>query len=250
MALKSVGVVLHGDTCKLSQTFFPALDLDPDVPYGVALLGIYTYNSFPNVVKGVNDAVRFPHFREQCMFETGVYELETILKGIQDYLEIQLKRDTERAGTKPPPDRNKYKIKHYLDPGTSRLVITSGFEIDFNHPGSMYKLFGFHKDTIIKANIPTTAPKPAQIQSYTNLNVSLNVARGLYFNESRSNVIYSFVPDVDPFYRVTINIANPIYYQLNTSKIDFLELRLENEEGVLMENQGEELTAVIHITQM
>lgn len=252
MASETVGIVLHGNSCKISQTYFPPIELNSEYKYGVALLGLYTYNNFPNIREGINNTVWFTDFSEKCTFATGIHDLKSIFENLQKFLnrQLEIRKSSEGAEGAEKINSADYKIKYHLDELTAKVVINSGFQINFDHPASMHKLFGFDQKTVIEPHVVTMGIYPASIQPFKSLNVSLNIARGSFFNQIQSNVIHSFVPDVDPFFKITINIANPLYYELNVSKIEYLELRLTDENDGLLDNMDEDITAVIHIARL
>ena len=248
---------MHGIGTEIEQTFFPPVELgadDDDGEYLIGVLSLYTYNTFSNISpERGNNMFKFVELAEPIVFESGVYDVGGIFSHIESHLDSikgKLKAGMWHdvtPGVKVSPDD--FYLQWKLVNTTNRIVIVSGLTVDFNYKHSMAKIFGFNPESVLTPHAKNTAPNPGEIDAYKSVNLTCNIARGSYVNNKLSSVVLSFVPDVDPNFKIIHSPSPVLYYALNTRKIHQLSFRLEDEQGNLLDNRGEPVTIVLHIVK-
>lgn len=118
--MSSYTVSITSTSSTLQSILFPALRLNPEKLWEVALLDLTTYNSIPNVIEGVNN--KFHYYKkkdnsgkysslEEIYLTTGSYEIDDINQVIQrqlgkDNITLKGNNNTMKAEIVSP---------HYID---------------------------------------------------------------------------------------------------------------------------------------
>ena len=244
----SVGITLSGSGTVLRQSFFPPIELGEGT-FSIGVLSIFTYNSFCNIVKDVNDSFKFSQIAEPLIFPTGAYDMQSIFATVKEFLKRQ--GDKLAAGERVFRDKmftaDDLFLAWELIPSSGRVTLKSNLDIDFTIPHSIGPILGFTEPVTLARRKRHIAPSPAKIDPYNSINVSCNLAKGSYFNASPSNVILSFVPEVDVGYKLIHTPTPVLYYELNSNVIPHIEIKLVDEAWKPLNNLGEHLTVVLNI---
>ncbi len=70
---------------------------------------------------------------------------------------------------------------------------------------------------------------------------------GSYLNGQKVHTIHQFFPRVNPGFKIIEVPAKIIYLPISVQSIDFLELRIIDQDNNLIDFQGEEITVRIHV---
>lgn len=235
-----------GDSSELSSTFFPEIVLDDDAEYSCALLELTTYHTIPNVTHS-NNRVEFywtnlhksatgPKDGELTHFDlpTGTYEAAEILDYIKYYLGL-------------------YGISFYFEVSTTtfKATITCStalFTGGINSNNILNHIFGFNAGRTLSTNIKNTSDEVIKISSQNVIRVECNLTSGAYVNGKRSQSIYEFATNkVEAGYKIIERPNNLIYLPITSKRINFIQLSIFDQNGNLIDFQGEPITCRIHI---
>lgn len=228
--------VLAGPTSDLNLDVRPEIVLDR--PYEVALKGIHTYNSIPNIEEGVNN--KFYYWEKNGEKKTitvpeGSYEISDIEKTIQNAL---------LSPSKSEPDKETRDKTFSLKPNnnTVKCELYSTYAIDFTPPDSLASLLGFSN----KQLAPDTwhySDKPVDINKVHLVQVFCNLTSSSHFNELQTHSLYEFMPDVEPGHQINIQL-NPVDFkdvQENLGAIRNINVKLVDQQSRLVNFRGEEI---------
>lgn len=79
------------------------------------------------------------------------------------------------------------------------------------------------------------------------IHVECNITTGAYMNEQRVHTIHEFFPVVPPGYKITELPTHVIYHPLTVQTISYLQLRIIDQDGLLVNFRGEVITVRLHI---
>lgn len=219
----SFTVSITGYSSSLLTYYSPALELDGE--YECALLYFSTFNSIPNIDSrnnvfyyGDNEALEIPE---------GSYELQDIY----DYLKNNVKSCTLKLSA----NNNTLKTKLY-----------SSKDIHFEKDNSFGNLFGFGKE-LLKANNLHESRFPVSIIATTIMRIECDIISGSFVNGAPSHIIYEFVPNVPPGYRIIEIPKNLIYFPVNQNSISEINIRLLDAKNSSVNLRGEEIQLYLHI---
>lgn len=106
---------------------------------------------------------------------------------------------------------------------------------------SISKSLGFKKDTLA-ANESRTPSTPVRILKFNSLRVECNITLGAYINDQKPHTIHEFFPAVPPGFKI-IEIPSKVIYQPITIKnINYLQLKIVEENDNLVNFRGETIT--------
>ena len=224
---ESLIFTLSGESKKLENTFFPPIELSENKDYVLGLSSFLSFNSIPNVdannnkihIAGVGD-IEIP---------TGSYEIEDIGRFLTDICKKYGITFTLKA------NNNTLKSEIYCD----RII-------KFVSDNSINKLLGFTAKELepLKTHISNL---PVSILKVNSLRIECNITTGAYFNGKKVHTIHSFFPAVPPGYKIIEVPSEVIYLPVTTKKIDYLKLRIVDQDGDLVNFRNEEVTISLHV---
>lgn len=226
----------------LSATIFPAIELDPQYQYALGLHSFMSYNTISNVKKGITD-----HFHlvgeDPIVLPTGTYGIEELFESIEKRVEA---KRLEKKLT-----MENFIIKFGLDANTGHVNFKASFDVDMTKSDGVGRLLGFTQKVVLPKNMIHHAPSPANIFNYNSINIECNLlASDSYFNSSPSNVLHSFCPDVEINFRIYHCPSPIVYLRINRNVIDFIQLRVVDEKGSLLDFRNENITAVLELIRL
>ena len=239
----SFQVIVSGDQSNFNTQFNPKIELDRDKVYEIALVNLETYYSFPNIDDSNNIFV-YSHDQgvtwTKIKIPTGSYEI--------DDLNNTIRFEMERAGHYDEVNNEPY-INIAANSNTLRciLIIGQGYQVDFNQPNNLSKVFGFTGKKYGKGF--HESEQPVNILSINSILVNIDIVEGSYVNGKTKNTIYSFFPDVSPGFKIIESPVNLVYLPLLTDTIQNLNLFITDQDENILNLRGEKLTARFHIRE-
>lgn len=218
----SFTVSITGSGASLTTNYSPTLELLGD--YECGLLYFSTFNSIPNI-DGRNNKFYYGD-NEMIEIPEGSYELQDIC----DYLKTNIKNTL---------------LKLRCNNNTLKTNIFCSKDVHFNKDDSIGNILGFGMETI-KANISTDSQYPVSILSTTIVRIECDVVSGSFVNGKASHIIYEFVPNVPPGYRIIEIPKNLIYFPVNQTSISSINIRLLDADNKEVNLRGEEVQLYLH----
>lgn len=245
-------ISLTSNSSEISQDYFPPIELDSKHTYALGLYTLNTYNSIPNIIEGVNNKFHFTlsdqngKTREEVIsLEEGCYEIEAI----QGYLREKLVNFTENEITFVGEEEKPFKISIKPNSNTLNIEIFCVFTIHFDRQGSIGKVLGFSERKLEK-NILHVSDSVIQISAVSEINVECNIVEGSFRNGKPCHTIFTFYPDVEPGYKLSLQPTNVIYLPVNTRTINNITLRLVDQEGRLVNFRKEEISIQLNLRRL
>lgn len=217
---------LSGESSVLEAQFFPPIELSKDKSYVLGLIELLTFNSIPNIDEGHN---KFYVGEEIVTFPTGSYEVDDV----RSYLQESLASKGISLSLKP-------------NNNTLRSVIECSHPIDFRPSDSIGRLLGFTR-RLLEANSRHSSDLPVTILKINALRVECNITTGAYINGQKVHTIHEFFPSVPPGYKIIEVPSQVIYLPVAVKSIDQLQLRIVDQDGHLVNFQGETITIRLHV---
>lgn len=218
----SFTVSITGRGAFMATSYSPTLDLCGE--YECGLLYFSTFNSIPNIDErnnkfyyGTNEVIEIPE---------GSYELQDIC----DYLKANIKNCV---------------FNLTCNNNTLKTNIFCTKDVHFENHNSLGKTLGFGMKTV-KANISSKSQYPVSILSTTIVRIECDVVSGSFVNGKASHIIYEFVPNVPPGYRIIEIPKNIIYFPVNQNSISAINIRLLDAENKQINLRGEEVQLYLH----
>lgn len=207
---------LTGRDNTISVDYFPPIELHENVQYKLGLIGLYTYNSIPNVDVGKN---KFYWSDTSFEFPTGVYEISDI----EYLLKVKLGGD---------------KVSIKINNNTQKCELYSKFNIHFEHTDTIRTLLGFSRKLLSKQQ-KHISNLPVEVIKVCTVRVECNITSGAYYNNELVHTIHEFGVNVDPGYAISEVPHNIIYYPINTRTISNITLKIIDQDGDLINFQNE-----------
>jgi hypothetical protein len=119
--------------------------------------------------------------------------------------------------------RNKSFISLSANPSTLKSVmeITGRYKVDFRPPNSLRSVLGF-KNRVYHAGF-NESENIVNILTVNSVFVEVDIINGSYVNGKLSPIIYSFLPNVSPGYKIVENPVNLVFLPLNTHSLTRLQ---------------------------
>jgi len=217
---------------------FPVpIELNSNRNYQAGLLWFSAYNTIFNVDEN-NNQLNYSVDNQKYIasLDKGAYEINQMniefqrLMGLKDHAVISIG----------------------IDRSTSKSTITvpKGIEIDFSNSKTIGNILGFKKK-VIKAGYHKS-DNIVQITNISTINIECSIIQNSYINGKQTNIIYSF-----PSYTVPVGgkiierISYPIYLPIiQTSTISNIQIRIVDEDGNLINFNGEEISMALELRQV
>ena len=141
-----------------------------------------------------------------------------------------------------------YDIFISLQPSKNTLCskIKCSHPIDFGLEDSIIRLLGLIP-RILCVNVTRTSDLPVTIFKVNPLSVECHITTGAYINRQRVHTIHKFFPAVPPGYRIVEVPSHVIYLSTTVQAIHYLQLKLIDQDGQLVNLRGEVVTIHLHI---
>ena len=239
----SFQVIVSGDQSNFNTQFNPKVELERHKVYEIALVNLETYYSFPNIDDSNNIFV-YSHDQgvtwTKIKIPTGSYEI--------DDLNNTIRFEMERVGHYDEVNNEPY-INIAANSNTLRciLIIGQGYQVDFNQPNNLSKVFGFTGKKYGEGF--HESEQSVNILSINSIFVNIDIIEGSYVNGKTKNTIYSFFPDVSPGFKIIESPINLVYLPLLTDTIQNLNLSITDQDENILNLRGEKLTARFHIRE-
>ena len=225
MGHSSFTLSLSGTSSILETNFFPPIDLHGK-NYVLGLIELLTYNSIPNIEENKN---KFYVDKYNLQLPVGSYELADIEKFLKDKLE--------------PRD-----VSLFLKANNNTLTseIQCSHKIDFRPIDSINEILGFDK-ILLEENTLHTSSKPVKIVKVNSLCVECNITSGAYNNGEKVHTIHEFFPVVPAGYKIIEIPSKVIYLPVTVKEINFLQIKIVDQNGDLVNLRGENITVRLHL---
>jgi len=252
--------ILTGTDTILKMELDRPIDLDPERKYSVALSNLETYYTFANITasnnkfiythdwKGTKAATTAAGTWNTLTIPVGAYEIDDLNSEIFRLMKANNHYDSVN-------DVSYIQISPNLNTQKSIITITNPtgtqYAVDFSEPNTLRTVLGFNStdpDTPIQAG-RTESDNIVNILSISSLLVSCNLVQGGYLNGVSRPVIYSFFPSVSPGFKIIEKPINKIYLPITVSRLDYIEVRLLDQNFKLLDLRGETLTVNLHIKE-
>lgn len=232
---------LNGRGSVISCEVFPPLDLDSDSEYVVGLIDLATYNSVPNIEKGINDTFYIgPH---TLTVDEGAYEILDIEYAIQEKLAAAVGNERGGGG-----GETFFSLK--ANNNTLKTEITCSLPILFKKPNNMAKLLGFDESRVLKPDELHISDMPVNIMKVNVIRVECNIVRGSYFNGAEGHVIHEFYPLVESGFKIVEVPGTVVYLPVNTRKINTITVSLKDQNGDLVNLRNEDVSVRLHVKRV
>lgn len=226
---ESLTLSLSGTSSVLETYYFPPIELDSDKTYVVGLVELLTFNSIPNIDLGQN---KFYVGNQVIEIPTGSYEISDI----EHFLQKKLESEGIQLSIKP-------------NNNTLRSVIQCNYKIDFQPSDSIGRLLGFTQ-RVLEPYKSYVSESPVSILKVNALRVECNITSGAYINQNKVHTIHEFFPAVPPGYKIIEVPKQIIYLPVSVKVIDYLQLRIVDQDGDLVNLRGEVVTVRLHIKKV
>jgi hypothetical protein len=194
----------------------------------VGLLGFETYNSTPNIGEH-NNKFRYGDGKEITIPE-GAYGIDDL----SEYIKSQL------------PETNFSLRKNN---NTLRAEIKCSKKIDFKNQDTVGGLLGF-PSRVLPANKLHTSVEVVHIFKISVIHIDCNIVSGAYKNGRPGHTLHEFFPRVPPGYKIVEAPNEVIYLPVTTRRIDTLSVRVTDQNGDLINFNGEELIVRFHLKRI
>ena len=219
-----------------------SLKSELDVPisgdYQIALQGLSTYYSWPNIT-ATNNVLKYTigGTQKSITFPPGAYDM----KAMASFITSELKRKGD--GTAFRLGANTNTLKAVIDVNLADCVVNIG-------DSTIKSILGWTTGDLAQGT--HTSPNKVNISNVNEVLVHCNIAKGVYTAESsgrlsRQTVLASFYPDVAPGYKVNIEPRQLFYSPVNTPLIKEVAVWLTNQDYELIDNDDEILSVKLHI---
>lgn len=219
--------MLSGRNSVLSSTIDPPIELPDNQAFVVGFLNFISYNNIPNV-DATNNV--FQHGKHIIKIPTGTYEI----KDIEDYLKSVLLKE----------ERN-FILKANLN--TLRSELKHSFPIDFRVPNSIGPLLGFKPQLLQPPQSRHISDYPINITKVNTICIDCNIVSNSFNNGKPVHIIHSFTTKVEPGYKIDESPTNTVYLPINTRYINEIVLKIVDQDGNLVNFNGELITVTLHL---
>ncbi len=223
------------------------LNLNKDYVYTLKLNSFSGWETLTNIDETKNK-FKYSH-------DNGVTWNNIIIpKGIWGFTQINKKIHQEmKANNHYDSTNDKYYVNFEVNISVNRIVLKleNNYQIDFNVPNSMFKVFGFKKQKYIKT---TQAPNNADISSSLSMFIIIDLIEPNILYSNGKVRFLQYVRTI-PMYRnrissrIIVEDINPQKYKLLESQYNASSCRisLQDEDGKILDFGNEEFSVIFTI---
>ena len=234
-------IVVNDTKSKIKNTFLPPLNGNG---YEVALVGLCTYYSYPNVDEENNTVILVGDgHRHEVALPRGCYELKQIDESIRKLMNCTEKTEKIRFS------ENKITLR------ASLLIKDKNWYVEFPKKNSLGKVLGFdsqvyHYQVDQFGNpLPHISEKIVNILSVNSILVHCDMISGSMVDGVKSPVIFNYSPNVAPGSKIVADPAKPIYLPVSKDTINELNIWVSDQDNKLLDLQGEKIVLTFHMRE-
>lgn len=230
---KSLTVTCTGKSSVNVVNLNPPILLSPDYSYSCALLDFNVYFSVFNV-RSSNNRLWYDVGGDMFSYisiEPGAYEMDAIIK----LLKNQMKKVDPNI---------KFNLEYSKN--TLKASITCSHALDFTRKNSIHRLMGFD-DSLVMANATLKATRVVDINKINAIRIDCNIVTNSFLNDKSTHTLHQFFPDVEAGYKINERPRNLIYMPITTKEIGTIQIAVCDQNGKLIDFNGEEITCRLHI---
>ena len=128
------------------------------------------------------------------------------------------------------------------------MIVKNNYEVDSRRYKSISGLLGFHGTLcIIEFSESETM---VNILTINSIQVNINIISGSYVNGSTQRIIYSYFPNVSPWYKIIENQRNHFYLPITSDKIHSITIWLTDQNGNELNLRGENFSMRFHLREI
>lgn len=213
-----------------------------DSPHQVALIHLSTFNVIPNIDPTANSltvgtkVIKVP---------TSCHEIESLSEYINERI-LSNNNAPAQFWKKDVVDTRTPKFKLMADPTTSKCLLFSVFDVNFDVPNSIAEKLGFERK-LYPGKKSYESEHTVQLQPLNLIRVETNLVSSSYMNNKKTHSLFEFTPNIPSGYRILISKESPIYFPITLDQIDHIAVRLLDEQDRLVNFRGEQIVCTIHI---
>ena len=206
-------------------------------------MNLETYYLFPNIDETNNVFVYSPDNGNSWVkinIPEGSYETDDINNTVQ--------HEMKKRGHHDPINEDYY-INISVNSNTlkSVLILENGYQVDFNHRGSLAKVLGFTGAIYTRGF--HESENVVNILSINSILINIDIISGSYVDGTTKNTNYSFFPKVSPGYKIIETPINLVYLPITLDTMDRLRVSITDQDDHLLNLRNEKLTIRFHIRE-
>ena len=228
-------IVINDTKSKIKNTFSPPLI---GKGYEVALIGLSTYYSYPNVDETNNTIILTGSgVKKIVQLPRGCYELDEINSGV-----AKLMNWTEKTA-KVVIGKNKITLR------ASLLIKETGWSVTFPKENSLGSVLCFDSREYVYRKQPYISEKIVNILSVNSILVHCDMISGSMVDGVKSPVIFNYSPNVVPGSKIVGDPVKPIYLPVSKDVINELNIWVSDQDNRLLDLQGEKIVLTFHMRE-
>ena len=240
--MDNVEVIVRGKGSDISCDFYEPINIPTDVYE--AKLGVKsfsTYNNIPNIVEGRNNKLKIKvpgHDFKVFSLDTGAYQMKVIAKQLLEWIEVTY-----------PTLKVEENFKLIPNYATSKadFFIKGDYGVDFEVDASCYDLLGYDKtDKFIGTGL-YPGKRIVNITNVTQLIFNCNLTTSNYINGREMPFLYNCGVNVPAGYRMSRELTDIAYKNLNTSQITHIRIWIVDEHGAPVNLRDDDLTVTLSL---
>lgn len=242
--MDDIEIILRGKGSDISTDFYEPINIQTEIYEAkLGLKNFSTYNNIPNIVEGRNNKLKIKvpgdsTFKVFTM-NTGAYELDVIGQQILEWIQV----------TYPHLEKVEENFKLVPNYATSKAdwFFKDDYGIDFNVDASSHDLFGFNKEDKFVGTGLYPGRRIVNITNVTQLIFNCNLTQSNYINGREMPFIYNCCLNVPSGYRLTRELTDIAYKNLNTSQITHIRIWIVDEHGVPVNLRDDDLSITLSL---
>lgn len=228
-------IVINDTKSKIKNTFSPPLI---GKGYEVALIGLSTYYSYPNVDETNNTIILTGSgVKKIVQLPRGCYELDEINSGVAKLMNWTEKTANVVIG------KNKITLR------ASLLIKETGWSVTFPKENSLGSVLGFDSREYVYRKQPYISEKIVNILSVNSILVHCDMISGSMVDGVKSPVIFNYSPNVVPGSKIVGDPVKPIYLPVSKDVINELNIWVSDQDNRLLDLQGEKIVLTFHMRE-
>jgi hypothetical protein len=211
--------------------------------YEIALTGLSTYYSFPNIDEKNNTIIIASKETEhEIKLPKGCYELFEVNNNISAAMgwtkdaEITITADDVTLRSKLCIQVPKWRV---IFPEEHSLGLALGFD-----PGTYH----YKKDTFGHAGC-YISQKIVNILKVNTIMIHADIVSGSMVDGAIKPVIFNVSPNVSPGNKIVVEPVNPIYLPVNRDVINEVNIWLTDQDNEILDLQGEKIVVTLHMRE-
>ena len=242
MAQKITEIIVTGKGSDLLTQFETPIYIKDDEYAEIGMKSFSFYNSIPNITKDVNNCLQIAvpgSSYQNVALSTGAYEVSSIEREIIEWIKFKY------PNLKDVDEQFKLEANSALL--KAQFIFLNDYGFNFDVPNSIARTLGFNPKRKERGKGKYTGESIVKISNVSSILINCSISEPNFINNKFAQFIFNCTINVGNGFRLTRELTNITYKNVNTNQISSVRIWFTDERGHLLDIRNEQALVTLSL---